>query len=145
MIDMTQQEALRAPRPLQRVADSRVSARPVDHTTSSSRGKEILCSPAVLRPGETLTVKTSRPFLQALVRQPKNESLFLVSDDYPEGLTDQRTFQQRKTLEIRSDAKVKPNKPVFTSPGVYTFSVSMNLETDDGTPSFECKVRFLTK
>ena len=143
-LGLTQQEPSNTPRNFQPVVDLRVLVQPVDKSTSSSRGKEILCSPAVLRPGETLTIKTSRPFNDALVRQPK-QSLLLVSSHYPEGLTDPQTFKQGKTLEIRSDAKVKPNMPVFTSPGVYTFVVGMNVETDDGTPSYSCNVRFLAK
>ena len=144
-VNLVQQETVKAHRTSQPVADSQVASRSVDKTASSSRGKEISCSPAVLRPGETLIIKTSKPFRQAGVSQPKNGYLYLVADDYPEGLMDYKVFQQLKTLEIRSDAKVKPNSPVFTLPGVYTFAVSTNLETDDGTPKYECRVKFLPK
>ena len=144
-VNLVQQETAKVYRTSQTAIDSQVASRSVDKTTSSSRGKEITCSPAVLRPGETLTLKTSKSFLQLGVIQPKKQFLFLVSDDYPEGLASQKAFQQVKTLEIRSDAKVKPDKPVFTVPGVYIFAVSANLETDDGTPKYECSVKFVLK
>ena len=143
--NFVQQETAKVYRTSQPAVDPQVPLRSVDKTTSSSRGKEMSCSPAVLRPGETLILKTSKPFLQLGVTQPKKQFLFLVSDDYPEGLVSQKAFQQLKTLEIRSDAKVKPNKPVFTVPGVYIFAVSANLETDDGTPKYECSVKFVLK
>ena len=144
-VNLVLQETAKAYRTSQPAVSSQVALRPVDKAASSSRGKEILCTPAVLRPGETLIIQTSRPFPQVGVFQPKNGYLALVSDDYPEGLADYKVFQQLKTLEIRSDAKVKPNRPVFTLPGVYTFAVSTNLETDDGTPRYECKVNFRAK
>ena len=116
--------------------------------SSSSKGKEIICAPDVVRPGDTLVIKTSRAFADFGVRVPDTNVKFimLVSEGYPEGIMDSNKFTKQMGIEVNvSEVKVKPSKYVFKKDGVYGFVVSTNLETDDGTPSFECKVRYISK
>ena len=116
--------------------------------SSSSKGREISCSPDVVRPGDTLIIKTNRAFADLGVRVPdKNVNfILLVAGSYPEGLVSSDTLKKQMGLEVNvSEAKVKPGTRIFTKDGVYGFVVSTNLETDDGTPSFECKVRYISK
>ena len=116
--------------------------------SSSSKGKEISCTPDVVRPGDTLVIKTSQAFTDFGVRVPEKNIKFimLVSDGYPEGLMDSDKFKKQMGIEVNvSEARVKPTARVFTKDGIYTFVVSTNLETDDGTPLYECKVRYISK
>lgn len=115
---------------------------------SFSKGKEISCTPNVVRPGDTLVIKTNKAYPDFGVRVPDKNVKFilLVAGGYPEGLMDSDKFAKQSGIEINvSEAKVKPDTRVFTKEGVYGFVVSSNLETDDGTPSFECKVRYAKK
>lgn len=116
--------------------------------SSFSKGKEISCTPDVVRPGDTLVIKTSKSYPSLGVRVPDKNVKFilLVAGIYPEGLMDDAKFAKQMGIDINvAEAKVKPNTRVFTKEGIYGFVVSQNLETDDGTPSFECKVRYTTK
>jgi hypothetical protein len=139
----------KAPQPEAQVAvNPAPAATPKSQKTAFSKGKEISCTPDVVRPGDTLVIKTNKPYRDLGVRVPdKNiKFIFLVSDGYPEGLTDSAKFSKQMGIEINvAAAKIKPDTSVFTREGVYGFVTSTNLETDDGTPSYECKVRYVKK
>jgi hypothetical protein len=116
--------------------------------SSFSKGKEISCTPDVVRPGDTLVIKTSKSYSSLGVKVPgKNgESILLVAGLYPQGLMENAKFEKQMGIDINvAEAIVKPNTRVFTKEGIYSFNVSQNLETDDGTPYFTCKVRYTTK
>lgn len=116
--------------------------------SSFSKGKEISCTPDVVRPGDTLVIKTSKGYSDLGVRVPDKNVKFilLVAQGYSEGLMDSGQFSRQMAIQIPvADAKVKPNTRVFTKEGTYGFVASTNLETDDGTPAYECKVRYSTK
>lgn len=117
-------------------------------TGSSSKGKEISCSPAVVRPGDILAIKTNKSYPDFGVRVPDKNVKFimLVTAAYPEGLMDSEKFGKQMGINVDvSEAKIKPNTRIFTKEGIYRFVVSRNLETDDGTPSFECSIRYIAK
>ena len=114
-------------------------------SSSSSKGKEITCSPTVVRPGDILTIKTNQEYSALGVRVPDKKVKFvlLVSDAYPEGLIDNLKFKSQMGIEVNvTSAKIKPNTKIFSKEGIYSFVTSQNLETDDGTPAFECQVKF---
>jgi hypothetical protein len=135
-------------------SESQATIKPISLPTaksqksSFSKGKEVSCTPNVVRPGDTLVIKTSTGYPAFGVHVPdKNvKFLLLVSDAYPEGLMDNRKFSQQMGIDISvTEAKIKPNTRIFTKEGTYGFVVSQNLETDDGTPTYECKVRYSTR
>ena len=109
---------------------------------------EIKCSPSIVHPGEKLTIKTSRAFSDFAVDLPYklngHNSLFLSNGDPTTDLIDSKKFMQQKGIEIDvSTATFKQKSPLFLKSGVYKFTVSTNLETDDGTPAYTCKVNFV--
>jgi hypothetical protein len=111
----------------------------------SAAGREISCSPSVVRPGDTLTITTRNPLPQLSVRVPDKKigSLFLVNDFDPAALMHSRDFMQQKGAVLPvAMAAMKSGEKVFTRPGVYVFSASTNLETDDGTPQYMCRVTY---
>lgn len=114
-------------------------------SSSSSKGKEIICSPNIVRPGDTLTIKTNKEYSDLGVRVPDKKVNFvmLVADAYPEGLMDNSKFKSQMGIEVNvTSAKIMPHTKVFSKEGIYSFVISQNLETDNGTPAFECKVKF---
>lgn len=114
----------------------------------SSQGREIQCSPSVVRPGDALTITTRQALPQLAVSVPdKNiQSLFLVNDFDPGALMHSRDFMRQKGAVLPvATAAMKSGGRVFTKPGVYEFAASTNLETDDGTPQYVCRVTYKTK
>ena len=132
--------------PANKPIDGAASTKP--QSSSFSKGKEITCTPNVVRPGDTLIIKTNKAYPDFGVRVPDRNVKFilLVSSGYPEGLMDSDKFGKQLGININvTEVKIKPSTRVFTKEGVYGFVVSRNLETDDGTPSFECKVSYKAK
>lgn len=114
----------------------------------STQAREILCSPSVVRPGDTLTITTRQALPELAVRVPdKNiQSLFLVNDFDPGALMHSRDFMRQKGAVLPvATAAMKSGGKVFTKPGVYEFAASTNLETDDGTPQYVCRVTYKAK
>lgn len=114
----------------------------------SNAGREISCSPSVVRPGDTLTVTTRNPLPELGVAVPdKNVGyLFLINDYDPAALMHSREFIRQKSVVLPiATAAMKNGTKVFTKPGVYKFAASTNLETDDGTPHYVCRVTYKIK
>ena len=114
----------------------------------STPGHEIQCSPSVVRPGDTLTIKTRQALPELAVRVPDKNivSLFLVNDFDPAALMHSRDFMRQKGAVLPvATAAMKSGGKVFTKPGVYEFVASTNLETDDGTPQYVCRVTYKAK
>lgn len=113
-----------------------------------TQGREIVCSPSVVGPADTLTITTRQALPQVAVRVPdKNiDSLFLVNDFDPGAMMHSRDFMRQKGAVLPvATAAMKNGVKVFTKPGVYRFAASTNLETDDGTPQYVCNVTYKTK
>ena len=109
---------------------------------------EIKCSPEILHRGDKLTIKTSKAFQDFAVDLPykfnRSTTQFLTETDPLTAIIDSKKFMQQKGIEIDVNTVTFNGKvPIFSKSGVYKFLVSTNLETDDGTPSYACKVKFI--
>lgn len=114
----------------------------------SNAGREISCVPNVVRPGDTLTITTRNPLPELGVRVPdkKVSYLFLINDFDPAALMHSRDFMRGRGAALPvSTAAMKRGEKIFTKPGVYEFGASTNLETDDGTPRYACRVTYKTQ
>lgn len=111
--------------------------------------KEISCEPRTLRQGDVLTIKTNIGYPYIGYRTPTKAdgmNLAVLPDDTEKsGLMEGKLFAAQKMIQIPVDAVVNKATRIFSKAGTYTFYVSQNLETDDGTPSYQCKVTFSTK
>jgi hypothetical protein len=117
-------------------------------STFADAANEIKCTPLTVHPGEKLTIKTSKAFGDFAVDLPYkingHNSLLLSNGDPTTDLIDSKKFMQQKGMEIDvSTETFKQKLPLFQRSGVYKFKVSTNLETDDGTPAYTCKVTFI--
>lgn len=112
--------------------------------SSSSPGKEIVCTPSIVRPGDTLTIETRSglPELGVKVPDRKVQYLFLINDYDPNAVLHSDTFlKERRVNLIVSSASLKNGLKIFSTPGQYIFQASTNLETDDpSTPKYRCLV-----
>lgn len=116
---------------------------------AANAANEITCSPATVHPGEKLTIKTSRAFGDFAVNLPYkingSTMAFLTEADPRTALIDSKIFMQQKGIVLDIDtATFNHNSPVFAKSGTYKFVVSTNLETDDGTPTYTCSVKFFS-
>lgn len=95
--------------------------------------------------GDKLVIKISKPFPDfAVITPTKIEGVnYFFLDETGAGLVTSAQFTKSRGAVIDVDtAMVDGKNKLFGAPGVYQFKVSMNLETDDGTPNFSCKVKF---
>lgn len=109
---------------------------------------EIKCSPSIVHPGDKLTIKTSRAFSDFAVDLPYKLNgvamNFLTEADPKTAIIDSKKFMQQRGMEIDVNTATFAGKsPIFAKSGIYKFLVSTNLETDDGTPAYTCKVKFV--
>jgi hypothetical protein len=58
-----------------------------------------------------------------------------------------RDFMRQKGLALPGihTTAMKSGENLFTKPGVYEFLASTNLETDDGTVRYACRVTYRTQ
>ena len=122
---------------------------------SPSAVAELVCSPKVVRPGGTVTLRMPVPHGGDFgVWNPKGEFQFIsykkASADEPIPPIDPRAF--RTTAEVTlavatavgipvRDGFEKP-EPIFQRPGVYRFLVAENLETESPPGLLKCTVRY---
>lgn len=120
-------------------------------STAVHAAGEIKCTPSIVRPGEKLTIKTSKAFGDIAVTLPyklKNGGTvaFLTEIDPETALIDSKKFLQQRGMEIDvNTARFNQKSPLFSKSGNYKFTVSTNLETDDGTPKYSCNIRFIAQ
>lgn len=112
---------------------------------TASWAKGITCTPAVLQPGDKLVIKIAGPFTDFSVVTPKKidgvRDFFL--NETGVGLVNSAQFVKNRGTVIDVDTAMLDGKnKLFSAPGVYQFKASTNLETDDGTPQYNCKVKF---
>ena len=119
--------------------------------TTVNAANEIKCSPSIVHPGEKLTIKTSKAFGDISVSLPYKLNnggtvAFLTEIDPETALIDSKKFIQQRGMEIDVDtARFNKKSLLFAKSGNYKFTVSTNLETDDGTPQYSCKVQFIAQ
>lgn len=125
-------------------------------TKHSYQGKRLKCTPQKLFRGDTLTLVMSKPHGGMLgVRAPDGTDFFVVYEPNNEEpgaspLMSTEEFTKLGELKLVTDkTKAKPwvygrdkNELIFTRTGWYVVSLSENLETDDGTPVYQCKVHY---
>ena len=109
------------------------------------------CAPSVLKSGQTLKLTLGPGHGQELAIQgPRKEQIFLLvvgsaPTEDPQLMTT-REFAAAKEVTISVDQVARPwvkdgkLQRVFSIPGTYTVSVSMNLESEVG--GYRCKVRY---
>jgi hypothetical protein len=114
------------------------------------------CTPSVISPGKTLTLKLSMPHGRELgVWTPHDRFLFIAYDldeqdnpvqpPIPAGDFVQRHSLEVSTLSAKGVDLIKQSSPelIFNEPGTYRFIVSDNLETDDDAhQNLLCDVRY---
>lgn len=108
---------------------------------------EITCTPSTLGRGDKLKIVTSKAFGDLAVKLPYKfqggDTQFLTEIDPKTAIIDSKKFMRQRGLEIDVDtANFNGPTKIFSKDGAYKFVVSTNLETDDGTPKYECKVKF---
>jgi hypothetical protein len=116
----------------------------------------IRCSPTLLRPGDTLTLSMSLPHPAELaVRHPDGTPFFLVYEpgsSVPSGwrpLYSKEAFRKMGEVTLKVDRVMgtpwvggrDSNEPIFTVAGVYVFTLTEVLETED-LPLYQCTVRY---
>lgn len=121
-----------------------------------ARKAKLKCSPQKLFRGDTLSLEMATPHGGDLaVRAPDGTDFFVVyipNDDGPGSgpLMDQKEFVKLGQLRLITDkTKARPwvygrekNELIFTKTGWYQVRLSENLQTDDGTPVFTCRVYY---
>ncbi len=120
------------------------------------RKGKLRCAPQKLFRGDTLTLEMATPHGGMLaVRAPDGTDFFVVYEPHNEGpasrpLMDAEKFMKLGQLKLVTDqTKAKPwvygrdkNELIFTRTGWYAVRLSENLETDDGTPVYQCRVYY---
>ena len=123
---------------------------------SNSRKAKLTCSPPKLFRGDTLSLEMAVPHGGDLaVRAPDGTDFFVVYQAHDEGpgaapLMDPDKFMKVGQLELITDkTKARPwvygrdkNELIFTRSGWYSVRLSENLQTDDGTPLYQCRVYY---
>ena len=123
---------------------------------SNSRKAKLTCSPSKLFRGDTLSLDMAVPHGGDLaVRAPDGTDFFVVYQAHDEGpgaasLMDPDKFMKVGQLELVTDkTKARPwvygrdkNELIFTRSGWYSVRLSENLQTDDGTPVYQCRVYY---
>ena len=124
---------------------------------AAKRGKEITCSPKVLYPGDTLTIKTNQPFRYLGVTQPikKSPRTLLVypitgeADKHSMIDVDQFGSQKKLTLPVGTanawfvDANGGAMQPVFPKAGSYIFEVGNSLGNSSDKTPYRCIVKYV--
>lgn len=118
----------------------------------------VTCSPAEVHPGDTLTVTTTQPFQYLAFKTPAKgvrmeQIVYPAPEDPSTVMMDGEAFSKKRSIGIdvakakftRPGAKASTAAPIFDKAGMYTFLVSENMETDDGTPVYSCKVKYMPK
>lgn len=114
-------------------------------TSTSALAKEIECTPSEVRPGDQLTIKMRQALPDIAVITPRkiNGVNFFFLNEIGSNLIQSNQLIRQRQLKIDvSNAKLDSTTPLFSTAGTYKFIVSKNLETDDGTPSYTCNVKF---
>lgn len=115
-------------------------------TAATAFAGQITCSPTSLAPGDKLTIKIEQALPDVAVITPKKLSgvnFFMLTEAGTSGLIQSNQLASQRGMVIDVDtAKLDGKNRLFFTLGVYEFVVSKNLETDDGTPTYKCKVRF---
>lgn len=114
-------------------------------SASAAWSKEISCSPSEVQSGGKLVIKITKAFPDFAVITPKKVGgvNYFFLNETGAGLVSSAQFVRNRGITIDVDtAMLDPKSKLFDAPGIYQFKVSTNLETDDGTPSFSCKVKF---
>ena len=126
-------------------------------SANASRRVKLKCSPQKLFRGDILLLDMLTPHGGNLaVRTPDGTDFFVVYDPHEESaaarpLIDPEEFMKLAQLKLVTDkTKAKPwvygrdkNELIFTRTGWYAVRLSENLETDDGTPVYQCRVYYL--
>jgi hypothetical protein len=129
-----------------------------DSVYRPSRNVRFKCSPDTVWLGDTLTLKMSVPHGGDLgMTTPQKEFYFLVqraeTESPPRSILPSEQFETLRELKIITDktkmwlyvAGSTENQIAFSRTGKYTFRLSDNLETDDGTPVFKCSVYYINR
>ena len=127
------------------------------HANAAKKGKEITCSPKVLYPGDTLTIKTNQPFrflgvTQPIKKAPRTLLVYPASNGTAShSVIDTDQFGQQKKIKLPvktaegwfATADGGAMQPVFPKAGSYIFEVGNDLaKLDDKTP-YRCVVKYV--
>lgn len=126
---------------------------------SIPRKARLKCSPQKLLRGDILTLDMATPHGGDLaVRAPDGTDFLIVYVENDEGpgagsLMNPKEFINLSQLKLFTDkSKARPwvygrdkNELIFTRPGWYQVRLSENLQTDDGTPVYQCRVYYSNK
>jgi hypothetical protein len=111
--------------------------------------RPITCSPTTLHPGDKLTIKYSKEFHDVGVLLPRKVdgrrfvSLILDGSGTSDSIQLEELGRQKKlVIDVDNGRAIEATHRIFMARGTYEFVVSEQLETDDGTPQYSCKVRF---
>ena len=106
----------------------------------------ITCSPSTVSPGGKLTIKLTQSFPDIAVMTPRKlggANFFMLNELGSSGLVQSDLLTRQRELVIDVDtAKLDGKNRLFFIAGTYEFVVGKNLETDDGSPVYKCKVIF---
>jgi hypothetical protein len=126
---------------------SAIAASSVALANAAAPGRGELTCPASAVIGQPLTLTKSRTAGSELaVIRPDGKFLFLVVGSPDAGMHSLMTPEVlAASTQVTMDTRTlegydwESNRKVFTKPGVYTFLISDNLESDDS--AFRCQVR----
>ena len=127
--------------------------KPQRSAARQARRVEFGCSPRKLRRGGTLVLTMSAPHGRDLaIISPDDRFSWLRSWEPQDGEATARWYAFEKVrrlelsaAEVTGKASHHNNELIFTKTGWYRVRLSDNLETDDGTPFYECKVYYVHK
>lgn len=115
------------------------------HFSGASIAGQVNCSPAVLGTGDKLTITLAQSLPDIAVITPKKldgANLFMLNEMGSGLVLSNQLARQRKLVIDVDGAMLDGKNRLFFTPGNYEFVVSKNLESDDGTPIYKCKVKF---
>lgn len=144
------------------IVDAGVQAqagKPGRSTPKAKRVAKLKCGPQRLFRGDTLTLDMATPHGGDLaVRAPDGTDFFVVYIENEEGpgagsMMDPDKFMKMSQLRLVTDkTKAKPwvygrdkNELIFMRTGWYQVRLSENLQTDDGTSVYTCRVHYAHK
>lgn len=131
------------------------TSQPATDTTAPT--KPLSCTPDVVRPRDTLTLRMKTPHGDYLAaKAPDGTFFYLVYPQLGEpsrkySLVPSESFKQISTLRLPADVRAAPRvygrdtilETVFSQSGVYVLTVGENLPSDFSSNVSDCRVRFV--
>lgn len=127
------------------------------HADAAKKTKGIICSPKVLYPGDTLTIKIDQPFrylgvTQPIKKAPRTLLVFPATDKTAShSVMDVDQFGQQKKIVFPvktaqawfATATGEAMLPVFPKAGSYVFEVGNDLAKNEDKTPYRCVIKYV--